>query len=323
MNGFMKFISRSLVLVCLTVSIAHSAEELPKDAVTDQAQAAYNAGQFKKAVSLFKSLTFKYATSPAIYRALAASVNNAKQFDVAVRAYTVYLNLNTTGADAEKARAELRNVQKQLKSSKSGLKNQKALERLEKSFNEATRTKPLSGRDGGINLLRQMLQLGFFGPKFKTYHEVLLSGIDEKLNGLLETYWSVSETIDAEAIIELQALNQAARKIHLNAARINRVSAIVDAIATWNNGEDKKALRLLEQLEHREYRVRYLQATLLLKDNQLKASESLFRSLHEQFQHPRMLLRAEQIRLMRKRRVKSDDLDALVDMLDGMPSEAK
>lgn len=311
------------IVLCIFVSLctAHAGEELPNDTVTDQARAAYNDGQFKKAVSLFKSLTFKYATSPAIYRALAASANNAKQFDVAVRAYTIYLSLNATGNEADKARAELQNVQQQLKSSKSGIKKQKSLVRLEKAFNQATQTKTWAGRNGGMNLLRQMLDLGFFGPKFKSYQEVLLGGIDDKLDTLLDAYWSVSKTIDPEAIIEIQGLNKSARDIHLNEARINRVAAVVDALSTWNNGESKKALNQLEQLEQREYRVRYLQANLLLKAKQFKASESLFRSLHEQFQHPRMLLRAEKVRLMRKRRVKSQDLDALVDMLDAMPTE--
>ena len=78
-----------MVIICFALSSASltaAAEELPKDQVTDQARAAYNAGKFKQAVSLFKSLTFRYPTSPSIYRALAASANNAKQFDVAVRA---------------------------------------------------------------------------------------------------------------------------------------------------------------------------------------------------------------------------------------------
>ena len=311
-----------MVMICfvfISASWAIAAQELPKDKVTDQARAAYNAGQFKQAVSLFKSLTFKYPTSPSIYRALAASANNAKQFDVAVRAYTIYLGLAASGSDADKARAELRNVQQQLKSSKAGLKNQSELTRLEKAFNRATQSKRLVGNQGGMTLLRKMLQLGFFGPKFQVYHEVLLSGIDERLHVLLDTYWSVENTVDAEAIIELQALTKSARAIHLNTARINRVTAVVDALSTWNNGEHAKALAQLEQLEQREYRVRYLQASLLLKAKRFKESESLFRSLFEQFHHPRMLLRAEQIKLANTRRVKTEDLDTVVELLDAMP----
>jgi outer membrane protein assembly factor BamD (BamD/ComL family) len=312
----------SMVMICFvlsSVSWATAAQELPKDKVSDQARAAYNAGQFKQAVSLFKSLTFKYPTSPSIYRALAASANNAKRFDVAVRAYTIYLSLAATGSDADKARAELRNVQQQLKSSKTGLKNQKELTRLEKAFNQATQAKILVGKQGGMNLLRKMLKLGFFGPKFQVYHQVLLKGIDQRLEALLTAYWSVENTVDAEAIIELQTLSKSAKAIHLNAARINRVSAIVDALSTWNNGEHKKALAQLEQLEQREYRIRYLQANLLLKAKRFKESESLFRSLFEQFHHPRMLLRAEQIKLANIRRMKSEHLDAVVELLDTMP----
>ena len=113
-----------------------------------------------------------------------------------------------------------------------------------------------------------------------------------------------------------------ALSIHLNAARINRVDAVVKALSTWSNGEDDKALKQVEQLEQREYRMRYLQANLLLKAKRFQESESLFRSLHAQFHHPRMLLRAEQIKLMRKRRIKTEDLDALVEMLDSIPTES-
>lgn len=312
----------AMMLIALgPASFAIASDELPKDEMTDRARAAYNAGQFKKAVSLFKSLTFKYATSPAIYRALAASANNAKRFDVAVRAYTIYLSLATPGSDADKASAELRNVQQQLKSSKTGIKNQKELARLEIAFNKAAASKTLTGKQGGMNLLRKMLKLGFFGPKFQDYHEVLLDGIDGKLEALLGAYWSVTQTVDAELIIELQALNKSARAIPLNVARINRVTAVVDALSTWNSGETQNALAQLEQLEQREYRVRYLQATLLLKAKRFKESESLLRSLHEQFHHPRMLLRAEQIKLANKRRIKREDLDNIVELLDSIPSK--
>ena len=312
-----------MLSMLISLGTLQAAEELPKDALTAEARSAYNAGEYAKAVSLFKQLTFKHSTSPAIYRALAASANNAKEYAIAVRAYTIYLQLSAPGPDADKARAELSNVQKQLKSSKSSSQKQQQLKTLESKFEKALKTKTLDGKKGALALLKALVDLDFFGPKYAEYQSALLDQLDKQLDEVLDAFWSVKKTVDAESILNLQALIQTANKVHLNPSRLNRIARMTKALASWSNGETKKALNQLNEVSHRDYRLRYLQASLLFKAKRYKESEALFRSLHGQFQHPRMLLRAEQIRLKRKRRPKDEDLDALVELLDGLPIEAQ
>ena len=42
-------------------------------------------------------------------------------------------------------------------------------------------------------------------------------------------------------------------------------------------------------------------------------------ALNEQYQKPRTLIRAEQIRLKKKRRIQDEDLDLLIETLDQLP----
>ncbi|MGB0647344.1 MAG: tetratricopeptide repeat protein [Bradymonadia bacterium] len=312
-----------MLSVLISLGTLQAAEELPKDSLTDEARTAYNAGKYDKAVSLFKQLTFKHSRSPAIYRALAASANNAKQYAVAVRAYTIYLQLAGPGSDADKARAELKNVQQQLKSSKASSKKQKQLKDLEQRFEQSLKTKTLDGKKGALTLLKALMELDFFGPKYAEYQSTLLDQLDSRLDDVLSAFWSVKKTVDAESILNLQGLVQAGNAVHLNPSRLNRIARMTKALASWSNGETNKALQQLNKVQHRDYRLRYLQAHLLFKAKRYKESERLFRSLYEQFRHPRMLLRAEQIRLKKKRKLKDEDLDALVEILDGLPDETQ
>ena len=219
-----------ILSILISIGALYAAEELPKDTLTDEARSAYNAGKYDKAVALFKKLTFKYSTSPAIYRALAASANNAKQYGIAVRAYTIYLQLATPGTDADKARAELKNVRQQLKLSKSGAQKQKRLQGLESKFEQALKTKSLDGKSGALNLLTQMLKLDFFGPKYAEYQNTLLDQLDLRLDEVLNKFWSVNKTMDAESILEVQSLIQQANSVHLNPSRLNRVPPVLPTL---------------------------------------------------------------------------------------------
>ena len=116
-----------------------------------------------------------------------------------MRAYTIYLQLSAPGPDADKARAELSNVQKQLKSSKSSSQKQQQLKTLESKFEKALKTKTLDGKKGALALLKALVDLDFFGPKYAEYQSALLDQLDKQLDEVLDAFWSVKKTVDAES----------------------------------------------------------------------------------------------------------------------------
>ena len=309
----------ALVLFCaaLLAAPSYAAEAFPKDELTEEARSLYNGGKYQKALKLFIKLSHRYPSSRPVYRALAASANNAKPYETAVRAYEIYLQLNPSTEDADKAKAELENVRKLAKGDKDA--RWKSIESAVKNLKTALKNARLHGKNGAVSLLQTLITRQYFGPKFGEYQTAVWQLLRDQQNLFIESYWDTNQTLDVEILTSLIDTSTQASQLFARQDQIASSRKVLDIMALYNDGKYKKALSQLEGAPIRDYRLRYLMAMLLYKQKRAPESIALLIALNEQYQKPRALVRAEQIRLNRKRRIKDEDLDRLVEALDELP----
>ena len=313
---------KTMMLVLITtlgmlVSPAYSAEPFPKDALTDQARSQYNNGKYTEALKLFIQLSHRHPSSRPVYRALAASANNAKAYHTAVRAYEIYLELSPSMEDGEKVRAELKNVKKHTK----GKKNPRwqSIATTKKNLDTALKNDRLHGKNGAASLLSTLVKRQYFGPKFGDYQTAVWQLFSDEQQQLIQSYWLPNEIMDVELLSNLLETAGTAEETLTRKDHIRSAKAILKILELQNDGKPKAALAQLEKTAVRDYRLRYLMAMLLFKQKRSQESMALLMALNEQYQKPRTLVRAEQIRLVKKRLIRDEDLDRLVETLDELP----
>ena len=315
------FVICSMALSTVWCSVVLASAPLPKDALTNEARNQYNNGKYKQALALFIKLAQKYPTEKGVYRALAASANNAKAFHTATKAYEIYLGLNPTKEEADKVKAELSNVRKQAKGKTSA--RWQSINRVLKTLDLALKNEKLSGSNGAIALLDTLVKRQFFGPKLATYHNDVWRLFQTKQQSLLDTFWHVEKKLDVQMLIELEDAIKNATQAIASKSRLAGAKKSLKALTLYNNGESRDLLAFLERSQLRDYRLRYMMAILLFEQDRAAESIALLHALGEQYRQPRALVRAEQMRLAKLKRIEDEDLDLLVDTLDQLPAQQK
>ena len=316
----MNLIFRNVLLSCLVCIVAPNesiAQELPKDPITEQARAAYNGGKYKAAMGLFVKLSHRFPDSAAVYYALGASANQAKAYQTAVRAYTIYLELNRSGEQAQKASAELKNVRENLHSK--GKEKWRQIKTHKAQLIKAINSRNLDGKNGALTIFSSLINQGYFGTDFGTLRQQTLDLITDRFGQILDAYWSVNEMVDPEALIDLGRQIKTAQQVFSGDERIRKIDAQLKAATAWQNGEKQNAINAIQQLDSLDHRLRYMMAGLLIQVKRSSEGVSLLRALSEQHQQARTLIRSEQIRLKKKRRISDEDLDQIIDTLDTLP----
>ena len=301
----------------ILVSPAYAADPFPKDALTEQARSLYNGGNYTKALTLFVKLSHRYPSSRAVYRALAASANNAKAYHTAVRAYEIFLALTPSSEDAEKARAELNNVKKHTKGKKSS--RWQSISQTVKNLDNALKNDRLHGKNGAASLLDTLIKRQYFGPEFGKYQTRVWQLFRDEQQQLIQNYWLPSEVMDVEVLSNLLESSMKVEQVLTRKDQIQSAKTILNILELFNAGKDKAALTQFESTSVRDYRLRYLMAMLLFKQNRTQESVALLTALNEQYQKPRTMIRSEQIRLKDQRRIRDEDLDRLIETLDQLP----
>ena len=298
-------------------SVVWAADPLPKSPLTDQAREHYNAGQYKQAMALFIKLAHRHPHDRGVYRALAASANNAKVYHTAVKAYEIYLGLNPSKDEASKIQAELDNVKQQTKGKQSAL--WKSIRRTRKNLDLALKNEKLSGSNGALSLLRTLKKRQYFGPKFSDYHTQVWQLLEKRQDTLLDGYWHTNRTLDVEALSDFQDSIKTASDVFIRKDRIEEVQRMINALILHNDGKKTELLAFLGKSQIRDFRLRYLLAILLFEANRKAESIELLTAIGQQYQQPRALVRAQQMHLRTKKKIEEEDLDVLIDALDQLP----
>lgn len=315
LNRVMAFV----VVTSLTVMSGNalSADPLPKGDLTENARGLYNNGDYEDALDLFIKLARQHPKNRAVYRALAASANNAKSYHTAVRAYEIYLELDPESDDAEKVRAELKNVRRQ--TNDKGRSKRKSINSAIKNLEQALEKQRLLGPNGALFFFKTLRARKYFGPKFGEYEAAVWQQFQDGHEALIRSYWDTVEILDVEILSDFIDACEVAKQIFTRTDKVQTIENSIKIMVAFNDGNTRQALTLLERNQIRDYRLRYLMAMQLFKARRTSESIALLQTLHEQYQKPRMRIRAEMIKLKSTRKVSSSALDELLEAVDALP----
>ena len=306
-----------LTMLTLTSGSALSADPLPKGNLTEKARALYNNGDYVNALDLFIKLARQYPKNRAVYRALAASANNAKSYHTAVRAYEIYLELEPESDDAEKVKAELKNVRRQ--TDDKGRSRWKSISSARKNLEQALAKGRLHGPNGSLSLFKTLRARKYFGPKFGEYEAAVWQRFQDGHQALIRSYWDTDRVLDVESLSDFIDTCELAKQVFNRTDKVLTIETSIKILVAFNDGNARQALNLLERNQIRDYRLRYLMAMTLFTARRTSESVALLQALHEQYQKPRMRIRGELIKLKSERRVSSSDLDQLLEAIDALP----
>lgn len=306
-----------LAMFMLTSGNAFSADPLPKGDLTEKARSLYNNGDYENALDLFIKLARKHPKNRAVYRALAASANNAKSYHTAVRAYEIYLELKPESEDAEKVKAELNNVRRQ--TGDKGRSSRRSIDSALKNLVQALEKGRLHGENGSLSRFKTLRGRKYFGPKFGEYEAAVWQQFQDGHQALIHSYWDTEKVLDVEILSDFVDACEMAKQVFNRTDKVQIIENSIKIMVAFYDGKTGQALTLLERNQIRDYRLRYLMAMTLFTARRTSESVALLQALHEQYQKPRMRIRAEMIELKAKRRVAVSDLDRLLEAVDALP----